>query len=265
MKKPSVLAIIPARGGSKSIPYKNIYPILGKPLIAWTILEARKAKLIDRVVVSTDDEKIARVAKRYGAEVPFMRPKRLAGDRTPDLPVFQHAIQWHERNEGYRPDVVVHLWATSPLRIAGHIDAGVRFLLKHPEADSVRTVTLPSQTPFKMWMVKDIHKPMQPLLAGVFPELFRKRWKPYMLPRQVLPKVFVQDGYFHAFWTRTLIAKKSMFGGTVLPFIVPSELYSEFDAFRDLMHTEYLMREYRGGARNLFAAARGNTTKKTVR
>lgn len=240
-----VLALIPARGGSKSIPYKNIYPIRGKPLIAYTIIEAKKAKLVDRVVVSTDDEKIANVARRYGAEVSFLRPKRLAGDRTPDLPVFQHAIRWLWLNERYRPDIVVHLWPTSPLRFAKHIDEGIRLLTSHPGADAVRSVSTTPQTPFKMWLLKGKANPMQPLLHTLYPKLFRRRIKPYALPRQSLPKVYVQNGYFQMFWTKILLQKGSMFGDLVLPFIVPDDLYTEFDSMKDLKHAEWQLAKYR--------------------
>ncbi len=240
-----VLALIPARGGSKSIPHKNIYPIRGKPLIAYTIIEAKRAKLISRVIVSTDDERIAAVARRYGAEVPFLRPKRYAGDLTPDLPVFQHAIRWLWRHERYRPDVIVHLWPTSPLRFAGHIDQGINLLIAHPEADSVRSVSMPPQTPFKMWLTKGKTRPMEPLLQNRYPKLFRRRIKPYALPRQALPKVFVQNGYFQVFWTRTLIEQGSMFGDRVLPYIVPDDLYTEFDSMKDLKHAEWQIKRYR--------------------
>lgn len=234
-----VLALIPARGGSKSIPHKNIYPIRGKPLIAYTIIEAKKAKLVDRVIVSTDDEAIARVARRYGAETPFLRLKRYAGDHTPDLPVFQHAIRWLRTQERYRPDIVIHLWPTSSLRFAKHIDEGIRLLMKHPEADSVRSVSTPPQTPFKMWLLGGKTAPMQPLLQKLYPRLFKKRIKPYALPRQVLPKVYVQNGYFQMFWTKTLLKEGSMFGSRVLPYIVPDDLYTEFDSLKDLKHAEW--------------------------
>ena len=240
-----VLALIPARGGSKSIPYKNIYPIRGKPLIAYTIIEAKRAKLVSRVIVSTDDEKIVKVARRYGAEVPFLRPKRYAGDLTPDLPVFQHAIRWLWRHERYRPDIMVHLWPTSPLRFSKHIDEGVRMLVEHPEVNSVRSVSTPPQTPFKMWLVKGRARPMQPLLKMLYPRLFRRKIKPFALPRQALPRVFVQNGYFQMFWPKTLLEKVSMFGDRVLPFVVPDDLYTEFDSMKDLKHAEWQLARYR--------------------
>jgi len=135
-----ILALIPARGGSKGVPRKNIKPFCGKPLIAWTIEEAKKSAHITRIVVSTDDEEIAQVAKEYGADVPFMRPREIARDDTPDLPVFMHALRTLAQ-ERYEPRLVVHLRATGPLRVASDIDRGIALMLAHPEADSVRAVT----------------------------------------------------------------------------------------------------------------------------
>src|SRR5262249_7126007 len=118
-----VVAIVPARGGSKAIPRKNVRLLGGVPLIAYSIEAGLTARTVDRVIVSTDDEEIAAVARRFGAEVPFMRPAALAGDSTPDLPVFQHALDWLDAHEGYRPEIVVQLRPTSPLRPPDCVDA----------------------------------------------------------------------------------------------------------------------------------------------
>src|SRR3989337_3169724 len=117
----NVLALIPARGGSKSIPQKNIRSFAGHPLIAYSIVAGLAAQTVNRVIVSTDDEEIATVARHYGAEVPFLRPAELAQDGTPDLPVFQHALYWLEENEGYQVEIVVQLRPTSPFRRPTHI------------------------------------------------------------------------------------------------------------------------------------------------
>jgi CMP-N,N'-diacetyllegionaminic acid synthase len=124
------VAIIPARGGSKSIPRKNIKLLCGKPLIAYAIEAALAAEGIDRVIVSTEDPEIADVAKRFGAEVPFTRPAKLARDETPTLPVLQHAVKYLEDEEDYRPDAVVLLYATSPMLSSKRISEGVRLLTK---------------------------------------------------------------------------------------------------------------------------------------
>jgi len=116
MEKLEVLALIPARGGSKSIPRKNIKPLAGFPLIAYSIAAGIAAETVTRVIVSTEDEQIAKIAKSYGAEVPFLRPAEFALDNTPDLPVFEHALKWLQENEQYEPNIIVQLRPTSPFR-----------------------------------------------------------------------------------------------------------------------------------------------------
>src|SRR5512143_3661116 len=153
MTKPEVLALIPARGGSKGIPRKNIRPFAGHPLIAYSIAAGRQANSVTRVIVTTDDEEIAQVARSYGAETPFLRPVDLAQDQTLDLPVFQHALKWLAQNEGYYPQALVHLRPTTPIRPPDLVDRSVALLLAHPEADSVRGITPAHQNPFKMWLM----------------------------------------------------------------------------------------------------------------
>ena len=123
-----VLAIIPARGGSKGLSGKNIKELCGKPLIAWSIEQARSCDDIDRTVVSTDDEDIAGVAKKYGAEVPFMRPAELANDTASTINVISHAINWFKEHEDYQAEYVLLLQPTSPLRTREDIDGAIRIL-----------------------------------------------------------------------------------------------------------------------------------------
>jgi CMP-N-acetylneuraminic acid synthetase len=131
-----ILGVITARGGSKSIPRKNIKELAGKPLVVWTIEAARDAGVFDRIIISTDDQEIDDVAKGYGVEVPFLRPAELAKDNTPHLPVMQHAVAWLKEQEGYEPDFVAILQPTAPLRQAFHLREAVD-LLKRTGADSV--------------------------------------------------------------------------------------------------------------------------------
>ena len=131
-----VFGIIGARGGSKALPKKNIAPLGGKPLIAWTIEAAVRSRTITRTVVPTDDAEIAKAAERYGAEVPFRRPEELAEDATPGPAVVLHVVRWLDQHEGYRPDLVVYLQPTSPLRVPEDIDAAVALLVER-EADAV--------------------------------------------------------------------------------------------------------------------------------
>ncbi len=147
VNKREVLAIIPARGGSKGIPRKNIKPFAGYPLIAYSIEAGLRAGLVTRVIVSTDDEEIAAVARQYGAQVPFLRPPELAQDDTRDLPVFQQALSWLEEFEDYKAEFVVQLRPTSPIRPRHCVDDAIRILLEHPDADSVRGVVPAGQNP----------------------------------------------------------------------------------------------------------------------
>ena len=135
----NIVAIIPARGGSKGIPRKNIKELCGKPLIAYIIETALKVKELDSVIVSTEDKEIAEIAEKYGAEVPFLRPKELAGDETPTLPVLQHAVKYLEEEENYKPGIVVLLYATSPLLRAERVSEAIR-MLKEGRFDSVLSV-----------------------------------------------------------------------------------------------------------------------------
>lgn len=235
VKQPEVLAIIPARGGSKGILHKNIRPFAGHPLIAYSIMAARQAETVTRVIVSTDDPQIAAIAREYGAEVPFMRPDELAQDHTLDLPVFQHALAWLIANEAYSPDVVVHLRPTSPVRPIGLVDEAVRLLLDNPEADSVRGVVPAGQNPHKMWRIDMQTGQMRSLLdvPGV-PE-------PYNAPRQALPPVFWQTGHIDAIRPATIVEKNSMSGSVILPVKIDPRFTVDIDGPSDWQRAEWLV------------------------
>ncbi len=134
-----ILAIVPARGGSKGIPQKNIYPLCNKPLIYYTIKAVQKSKMITRAILSSDSEEILNLSADYGLEAPFVRPAELAQDDTPALPVIKHAVQWLEENDNYRADYIILLQPTSPLRTEKHIDEALAKLL-NSDADSVVSV-----------------------------------------------------------------------------------------------------------------------------
>ena len=230
---PQVLALIPARGGSKSIPRKNIRPLAGHPLIAYSIAAGLAAETVTRILVSTDDPEIAEISRRYGAETPFLRPAEFAQDQTPDLPVFQHALQWLDENEDWRPEIVVQLRPTSPFRRVMHIDQAVYKLLEHPEADAVRTVCVPFQNPFKMWRIQP-NGFMQPLVDLDIPE-------PYNQPRQALPEIYWQTGYVDAAWSDTLLEKNSMTGERILPLVIDPSDWIDIDSADDWRRAERLL------------------------
>ena len=229
----NVLALIPARGGSKSIPRKNILPLAGHPLIAYSIACGLAAESITRVIVSTDDPEIATIARRYGAEVPFIRPIKFADDNTPDLPVFEHTLEWLLTNENYAADIIVQLRPTSPFRRLWHIDQAVYKLIEHPEADAVRTVCTPFQNPFKMWKIS-LDGSMEPLLGTDFKE-------PYNMPRQELPDVYWQTGYVDVAWADTITRKNSMTGDRILPLIIDPSEWVDIDSPDDWRRAERLL------------------------
>jgi CMP-N-acetylneuraminic acid synthetase len=228
-----VLGIIPARGGSKSIPRKNIRAFAGYPLITYSIAAGLAAQTITRLILSTDDEEIAAIARRYGAETPFLRPAEISGDNIADLPVFQHALEWLGENEGYTPEMIVQLRPTSPLRRVWHIDQAVARLLEHPEADSVRTVCVPFQNPFKMWQINPDGL-MQPLIRTEYREA-------YNMPRQLLPDVYWQTGYVDAAWSDTILEKQSMTGDNILPLVIPVSDWIDIDSPDDWRRAERLL------------------------
>jgi N-acylneuraminate cytidylyltransferase len=207
-----VLALIPARGGSKGVPRKNLRCVGGLSLVARSVGHARASQRVTRVVVSTDDAEIAEAARAAGAEVPFLRPAELAADTTPDLPVFQHALRWLATTEAWTPELVVHLRPTSPIREASRIDEAVDLMREHPEADSLKSVSLADQTPYKMWRSEQGW--LKPLLElpGVA--------EPYNQPRQALPRVFWQNGYVDVLRPAVLLEQGSMHGRRILAFDV---------------------------------------------
>lgn len=229
-----ILALIPARGGSKGIPRKNIRTFAGYPLIAWSIAAAKQSELVTRVIVSTDDEEIAAVARGCGAEAPFLRPAELAQDKTTDLPVFEHALEWLEKNEGYRPEIVIQLRPTSPIRPKGLLDQAIRILLEQDAADCVRGVVPAGQNPFKMWRFDGENKPMKALLAvdGIA--------EPYNAPRQILPPVYWQTGHIDAIRVSTIKQKHSLTGDVIYPLVIDPRYTVDIDNLSDWAKYEAL-------------------------
>lgn len=229
----TTLAVIPARGGSKGLSGKNVVPFLGRPLVTWSVEAGRGASLVDRVMVSTDDPEIADVARSAGAEVPFLRPAELSADDVPDFPVFEHALQWLEREDGYQPDVVVQLRPTSPLRPRGLIDEGIRTLMDDLDADSLRAVCEPPANPYKMWRIES---------GRLVPLLDLDLDEPYNQPRQALPAVYWQIGVLDVIRRETLVEQRSMSGRRIIPLVVDAVLAADIDDRESLTRAELLAR-----------------------
>ena len=228
-----VLALIPARGGSKGIPRKNIRLFAGYPLIAYSIAAGLQAEVVTRTLVSTDDEEIAAVARQFGAETPFLRPADLAQDKTTDLPVFEYALKWLAENEGYTPDVIVQLRPTSPIRPKDCVNNAVRLLQAHPEADCVRGVVLAGQDPHKMWCLDPESGKMVPLLTveGIA--------EPYNAPRQILPPVYWQTGHIDAIRSATILQKGSLTGDVIFPLVLDPRYSVDLDTLNDWTRAEW--------------------------
>lgn len=227
-----VLAVVPARGGSKGLPRKNILDLGGRPLIAWTLAAAQAARHIDRCVVSTDDEEIAATARACGGDVPFMRPAELAGDATGTLDVIEHALA---RLPGY--DIVVILQPTSPLRSSADIDGTIQTMLKH-DAPSCVSVVEPGKSPFWSYTVDESDR-LTPLLD---PSYSRMR-------RQDLPRAFVLNGAVYAARVQWLIDNGSALGDGTVPYIMPAERSVDIDTAFDLdLASLYLRHQQRSSA-----------------
>lgn len=234
----NILALIPARGGSKGIPRKNLLPLLGKPLIAYTIEQAKSSRFISRVIVSTDDAEIAAVAKQHGAEVPFIRPAEFAADLSPDIDVFKHALTWLKNNEGYVPEMVVHLRPTGPLRSVPVVDRAIEQMIAHPEATALRSVNTPLLSPFKMWRLNGPY--LEPLA--------RVEGQPeaHSMPRQILPAVYWQNGYVDIVRASTVLDRGQIAGDKILPFIVDEPIV-ELDYPDDVPRLEAALRDVAAG------------------
>ena len=234
-----ILAIIPARGGSKSIPRKNLKLLAGKPLMAWTIEESKKSKYLTRIIVSTDDREIAEVAKKYGAEAPFLRPVEIAQDLSTDVEFLSHALNWLKDNENYEPEIILRLPPTSPLRKAEHIDEGIKALLADPKADAVRPITESPKHPYKMWVLNDSGKYLKPFLPGSFTGLE----EPHNLPRQPFPKVYIHTGAMDVMRLHTIRDLKSTSGKNLGYFFMPPEDSVNIDSLVDFEMAEFFMQK----------------------
>ncbi len=225
----AVLAIIPARSGSKSLPHKNIRSFRGTPLLGLAVEQALAAALVDRVIVSTDDEQYAAIARAHGAETPFLRPASLAGDLSTDLETFEHALRWYEGATGGLPEMVVHLRPTYPNRSAAEIDAAIALLRAHPEWDAVRSVSAAPESPLKMWWLQPGGTLRQVADAGIA--------ESHSLPRQALPTAYLQNACVDAIRPRTILEQRSMTGRTLGAYVMEHhhdiDTLAHFDAAVD--------------------------------
>lgn len=230
-----VLALVPARSGSKSMPRKNLREVGGKPMVAHSIEHARQARLITRVILTTDDAEIADAGLRAGAEVPFLRPSGISGDFSTDYEFVRHALEWLRDNEGYSPELVAQLRPTTPVRDVSLIDRAVEALASRPDADSLRAVVTACFSPFKMWRLEE-RGFLSPLLQ--LPGIA----EPYNQPRQLLPDCYQQDGFLDITRPRTIFEQQSITGSRILPFFLDQESI-DIDYESELIQAERIMRD----------------------
>jgi len=232
-KNAPTLALIPARGGSKSIPHKNLAPLAGKPLIAWTIEAALRYAAGLRVVVSTDDEEIANAARRSGAEAPFERPLGLAQDDTPTMAVVSHALWWFDENEGYRPERLLVLQPTSPLRTTDDISAAIA-LADERAADSVVSVSSGATHPNLLKRVTDEGR-----LEDLVPH-------DPVLRRQDLEPVYSLNGAIYLASRDLLLKRESFYSDRTYAYVMPPERSIDVDAPWDLYLCDLILRDTHG-------------------
>lgn len=228
-------ALVLARGGSKGLKGKNVRPLAGHPLIAWSIAAARASVAVERVICSTDSDEIAAVARAYGAETPFMRPTELAGDFSTDLDVFDHAVRWLADN-GETPDLLVQLRPTTPFRDPAWIDEAVARMRGDPAISCVRSVTPAEHTPYKMWRMTREGERLAPLLA------VEGMAEPYNMPRQKLPVVYRHTGQLDVI-RREVILAGSMTGPQIAPLLVAADSGVDIDGLRDFQLAELIFDE----------------------
>ena len=227
-----IIAFIFARGGSKGLPDKNIKMLNGKPLIAWSIEHAKSVKRVDRVIVSTDSEKIARIAREYGAEVPFMRPADLATDNSPEWLSWQHGLKYLENTDGCLPDLMLSIPTTAPLRNVNDIDKVIDEY-KKSDTDIVIVVTESHRNPFFNIVKEGVDGYIN--LLGSGDEVISRR--------QDCPKTYDITTIAYAAKPSFVLNKKSIFEGRVRQVIVPKERSIDIDTLLDFEIAEYMIKK----------------------
>jgi CMP-N-acetylneuraminic acid synthetase len=220
-----ILAIIPARGGSKELPLKNLRKLAGKPLIEHTIMAAKESRLINKILVSTDDKNIAKFSKSKGIEVPFLRPKKYSQSNSPTIDVINHALDFLNSNQHYVPDILTILQPTSPLRSSQLLDKSIR-LLMNSKASSVLGVTKVKNHPYLCFVTgKSYLRP------------FKTNFQKYN-QRQKFPIFYYPTGSIYTLWNKTLKKYGNIYGPKIKPLVIPTENSIDIDSLYDLFETE---------------------------
>jgi CMP-N,N'-diacetyllegionaminic acid synthase len=237
-----IVAIIPARSGSKGMPDKNIKLLAGRPLIAYSIAAAKRAFNIDRVIVSTDSEYYGEISREYGAEVPFLRPAELSDDHSTDYEFIKHALDWFQENEVRIPQYLVHIRPTTPLREVHHIEAAIDAIKKDPEATALRSVHEMSESAYKTFEVEN--GCLKSVGSGSF-DLDAAN-----APRQEYPKTYVGNGYVDVVMSAYVLKNQRLHGDRVFAYITP--FVAEVDTEEDFQYLEYQVKQNLSIAKTLF-------------
>ena len=229
-----MIAIIPARSGSKGVPGKNIKLLGGIPLFAFSIIAAKMMPSVSRVIVSTDSEEYAQIAKDYGAEVPFLRPNEISGDKSTDFDLFLHALNWFKENENLIPEYLLHLRPTTPLRNPQIMEEAVKLFIENKNlASSLRSGHSAPESPYK-WFLKDDNNYFKGLRDDLTPEKVN-------LPRQSFPSVYIPDGYIDILKSSVILTTGTLHGDKMLVFESP--FCVEVDTKDDFEYLEFQIKK----------------------
>jgi N-acylneuraminate cytidylyltransferase len=234
MKK-KIIAIIPAREGSKGIKDKNIIPIFGKPLIYYTILFAQSCNFIDKVVISTDSKKYKAISEKFGLTVDFLRPKKISKDNSLDITLFKHAINFLKIKKDYKPDCIIHLRPTSPLRKIKDLKKMLNLLFKNKKANSIRSISFMKKNPYKCWQ-KNSENFLKPIIKNK--TSFKE---PHNAPRQLLPNFYYQNGVYDIF--RVKLLKNNLISGKkILGYCTKESL--DIDTYHDIKNLKQYKKKF---------------------
>lgn len=237
----SIVAIIPARSGSKGVPGKNIKPLGGLPLFAFSIIAAKMMPSVSRVIVSTDSIEYSEIAKEYGAEVPFLRPIEISGDKSTDYDLFLHALNWFKDNENFNPSYLLHLRPTTPLRDPQIMEDAVKLFYENKNiATSLRSGHSAPESPYK-WFLKDDRNYFKGLRDDLTPEKVN-------LPRQSFPQVYIPDGYIDILKSSVILENKTLHGDKMLVFESP--FCVEVDTNDDFEYLEFQIKKEGSSLKN---------------
>ena len=245
-----MIALIQARGGSKAVPGKNIRPLLGHPVLAWSIVACKLAKSVDRVILSTDSEEIAEVAQHYGCEVPFMRPAELASDLATDKVVFEHALKWLQAEQNITPELFVQIRPTTPLRSPNLIDAAISKIRYNPNFTGLRSVYEMSETAWKSFETDDTGA-----LISLLDKSIHEVHNGADAPRQMLPPTYIAQGFVDLIRPKFINVKGSMYGSRIYGFITPD--VGEIDTESDFDLLEFKFKKF-GFGDEIFDFLSGN-------